>query len=1422
MSEPEVPSKQAASTRLSEGCFSDVSSDNLSSLLNILPGVHFRYQHIPEKRGCFLKITGEPEKLLGLSDTALTSDSRHLWRKCIRTDLQTLEGNIVQCVQTRKTLNINWNIRHKNGLRELNVRAVCSQVNSDNSQIWVGVIQSAREITSDYQNSRLSQRVVDRVPCFIHRFRYFPDDRSKFEYVSQGVKEILGYTPDELYKNGNIIWDTMHPDDQNRVHNRMMKNIQDKTLWDCEWRAITKTGEVRWIREKGNPPIVMEDGSKVWECMIEDVSRKYNVLSHSGDDSRHIEQSLYKILSIIPGIVFQSRHYGDGHIAFEYISEASVDLLGIGQEALMENADRMWARFHPDDLPGLIESIHQTVSSHSDWDYTWRVLHDGVNEVWLRGLGRHFATLPDGSILRVGVCTDISHEKYLKNQLDNQTQTLQSNQQTLQKITDVIAGVIVQARYNADGPIEYQYVSKGVKELFGITSESLMADSQLFWKLCHPEDRQKVKASIHRAIISRDDWEESWRIRRPDNQLRWIRVSSRHYRTLADGTSIRVSCFVDVSHEQSLQTQLDSKDQKLRHSEQALTDITDLMPGVIMQVNRLPQTSSVTFSYISKGIQEVFGFKREQLIKNSQLFWDICHPDDLQTVKNTSIKATDERKDWNHSWRIIRPDNGQTRWIRVASRHFQTLPDGQVVRVGYFFDISHEKQLESDVLEARQLLVDVNNVIPGCVYMVRQTKSGSWNYPFMSAGGEGLFERPLEKIRHNSRLILEYCHPDDRDMLSHKLNNAFRYNGLMHVVWRIITPSGKVKWIRGDSRPFRTNDDGSILRAGFFIDVTRERELEENLQKTTQRLEMILQAIPGGLYQSEVTPDGQQTFLFANQTVWTQVGLPADTPLSDSYKLIEGIFPEDRKKHKESAIISRNNLNPRHLRFRFKRFDNGEIVHISVHTQPSQIEGSENVMFTGVALDVSHQAALEENLLEEKIRAEEASVAKSSFLANVSHEMRTPLNGILGYGQLLAHELHLTGQAARNLVSLRQCSNHLLAVINEVLDMAKIESGRLELEVKSMALYRLLDEVESVISPLADNKGLEFRLDTSENLPGYIKGDATRLRQILINLLNNAVKFTPKGEVSLHVSITGEQIKLCIKDTGCGIPQSRIDKIFQPFERMDVHHAVEGTGLGLAITRRIVEALDGTITLKSKEGTGSCFTVLLPCEEAESIEESAETSDFELQKLNVDSPPQLLVVDDRESNRDVMKQWLELGGFDISLAANGQEALDHLRSQPCDLVLADLRMPVMSGVEMMEIIRSDERLKSIPCIAVSASVFPEQVRKVLLAGFRTFLPKPCNLGTLFSTVYEVLDLKPEVNGKKEEAPENDQQEKAIPFPETERETILDMLDMGDIEGLQEHIHSLRDTPGLRIVAEKLSHCLDELDMEGFRQILRDG
>jgi signal transduction histidine kinase/CheY-like chemotaxis protein len=379
--------------------------------------------------------------------------------------------------------------------------------------------------------------------------------------------------------------------------------------------------------------------------------------------------------------------------------------------------------------------------------------------------------------------------------------------------------------------------------------------------------------------------------------------------------------------------------------------------------------------------------------------------------------------------------------------------------------------------------------------------------------------------------------------------------------------------------------------------------------------------------------------------------------------------------------------------------------------------------------------------------AEAANHAKSDFLSHMSHELRTPLNGILGYAQILQRDVRLNEAQRENLEAIVNCGDHLLALINDVLDLSKIEAGRLEVDKAPCNLNKLVKGVADIVQARAARKGIAFEVKASPRLPQAVVTDAAKLRQILVNLLGNAVKFTEKGAVTLHATEKPEcTLRFDVEDTGVGIAPEEIDEIFDPFKQVEAGKAAGGTGLGLAITKRLVTALDGTLSVKSEKGRGSTFTVALPFQIAEPEDLAVLPEDGDLQgpqELLADGREwTILVADDRDTNRDVLQGMLDAVGFQTLVASDGDEALAVLREHPIvDLVLMDVRMPRVSGPDALKMIREDERLKSLKVIAVTASVFPEFRQKAIEAGFDDFLGKPFRVEELLQKLAKHLDVK---------------------------------------------------------------------------------
>ena len=378
--------------------------------------------------------------------------------------------------------------------------------------------------------------------------------------------------------------------------------------------------------------------------------------------------------------------------------------------------------------------------------------------------------------------------------------------------------------------------------------------------------------------------------------------------------------------------------------------------------------------------------------------------------------------------------------------------------------------------------------------------------------------------------------------------------------------------------------------------------------------------------------------------------------------------------------------------------------------------------------------------------AEQANSAKSDFLSNMSHELRTPLNGVLGYVQILQRDRSLDNTQKKSLDSIGSCGEHLLQLINDVLDLSKIEAGQLEISKEAIDLSQLIDGVRDIVKPRAEGKGLEFHILTSPEVPRGIVTDPIKLRQILINLLGNSVKFTPAGNITLRVSeaVKGE-LHFEAEDTGMGIAPEKIKAIFEPFKQDEGGKTEGGTGLGLAISRRIAEALGGSLTATSELGEGSCFKLVLPLEETDDIKPddfSAVAPEMNVHfRLPKGETRSVLIADDRETNREILDHVLTDAGFEIVLTNDGDEALEELRKRDFDIFLCDVRMPRMNGIEVVTEIRRDEALKHHKVFAVTASVFPEFQQKALDAGFDDFLMKPLRMTELAKKLSKFLGVE---------------------------------------------------------------------------------
>jgi PAS domain S-box-containing protein len=871
--------------------------------------------------------------------------------------------------------------------------------------------------------------------------------------------------------------------------------------------------------------------------------------------------------------------------------------------------------------------------------------------------------------------------------------------------------------------------------LYAIRKEDFGGAYDAWIDTLHPDDRQFTDGEIQAALRGEREYAPEFRIVHPDGTVRIIKAASKTYHD-PQGNPIRmVGINIDISERKKAEEVTQAAFQYARSLIEASLDplVTISAEGKITDVNTATEreTGVDRVSLIGSDFADYFTDPEKARKGYQQVFSQGFVTDYPLAIRHVSGKVSDVL--YNAS--VYRDKAGEVLGVFAAAR-----------------DVTERNKAEQEVaqlsLQNRLILDSAGEGIYGLDIDGRCT--------FINpAALQSLGFRVDELLGQHSHSMFHHTRPDGRPYQAEECPVQAAYKqGVVHrgsdLYWRKDGSSFPVEFI---STPIQEAEEitGAVVT---FRDITERKLAEEKLRRSAQGLAEAQRIAHLGSWDLDLV----HNVLTWSDEIYRIFEIdPEKTGVSyDAF--LNAIHPDDREFVKNTYTESVKSNTPYDIEHRLLMKD-GRVKYLNEKCETHYSEDGKPLYSVGTVHDITERKKSEEELrrykdhLEEEVQqrtadlvlarnaAEAANRAKSVFLSSMSHELRTPLNAILGFSNMMRKDPLVSQEQRENLDIINRSGEHLLALINDVLEMAKIEAGRVQLENAPFDIGGLVRDVTDMMHLRAQEKGLQLLIDQSSKFPRYIKGDEARLRQMLINLVGNAVKFTHQGGITVRFGMKPHTTPQCllieVEDSGIGIKPEDQQKIFEQFVQLGHTSMQAGTGLGLAITRQFVQLMGGTISVESTPGKGSTFRLELPMNKVATADmvklENVVRGD--IVSLAPDQPEyRILIVEDQLENQLLLTKLMENVGFPVKVAENGEQALELFQNWQPHLIWMDRRMPVMDGVEATRRIRELPDGKEVKIVAVTASAFMEQRNEMLNAGMNDFVRKPYR----FNEIYECL------------------------------------------------------------------------------------
>ncbi|WP_017302934.1 PAS domain S-box protein [Spirulina subsalsa] len=1072
-----------------------------------------------------------------------------------------------------------WDLKTQHGGKSKHLKLEVHPLWGEDKQI-IGAIAFFHELPSPpEQEENILEGLTTNVPAVIYRYQINATGQDAITYISSRCRDLYELHPEEIYQDSSVLWHLIHPEDIPALVESVEESQRRLTPWFTEHRIQTASGKLKWIQAFSTPHR-QPNGDTVWDGIMMDITER----KQAEKALQESEQRYATLADIAPVGIFRNDLAGN----CIYSNEYSLKIIGLSES---EALGKGWIRaMHPEDRDRVLQGWLNFIQQGEPFACEYRFLHPNGTIIWVYGQAVPERDSEGYITGYVGVLMDITAQKQT-------TLALEEKQHFIEQIASTSPNLI----YIYDLQLQRNiYANREISQLLGYSPEQVRAmGNNLFAEIVHPEDLPRVVAHLQdfSAASEEEVREIQYRIRHGNGAWRWLWSRETVFKRDETGRVQQIiGATQDITRHKAIEAALMASESR---SQAILSAIPDLMLRVRVDgqcLDYLPpeDSSAQCFLPIDSHLREILPpplFQRQ-----------------IEAIQQAI--TTGELQVYEHE--LIKEGRPCYEEVRIAA---VSLNEALII----VRDISDRKQAELLLRQSEARFRRLTENVPGVVYRYYREDNGRDRFTYVSPRCLDLFEVPPSPILENAQILWQMIHPDDARVMQERAPLAAQNLTPWQIDYRIITPSGQQKWLQNFASP-DVAPDGTVFWDGLVIDITQRkaaeqliadynRTLEQKVQERTLALEQEIlerERMAQALQQSEtrfraifnqafqfvglLQPDG--VLLEANQTALDFAGITLQDVVNQYFWDCWWwqVSPKVQEQLKQAIAQAAQG---EFIRYEVQVWDkNKQVITIDFSLRPICNPQGEVMLLIPEGRDITNLVEIEAQLRQAKEAAEMANQAKNIFMANMSHELRTPLNAILGFSRLMSQDSNLSPSQQETLRIIHQSGDHLLTLINQILDLSKIEAGQLTRQDTPCHLLDILGQLESLFRLKAQEQNIALQFQIADDIPPYVSVDGGKLRQVLTNLLHNALKFTTCGGVILRVKTLKSQNPVLlgfeVQDSGIGIDAREVARLFQPFEQ-SYHQPQnnEGTGLGLTICEQCVRLLGGQMTVLSQ---GYAFT----------------------------------------------------------------------------------------------------------------------------------------------------------------------------------------------------------------------------------------